>query len=253
MSGVGKALVVIGGTVVTAGLVWWWLKEHPIVPPKPKCEDYKTESECAAAGCYWYNNKCHSTPEAPPETHYDCIKDPMTGLIMCSLVEGAGDNICDPFAPPDYCWDKVPCSLDKNCGVGAKCWEGTCYWTANELLDWEGTHVYQIRFDFEKRVVGNKLMGDIGFKLDAWNVDCTPHVKIYLIRDNKRVRCIYDHMHEGLPWTWGDPAYRTDPFSVFIAAEAVDGIEFWCKCTRGFPWDSFSPVLIKVHAQYLYL
>lgn len=60
MSVAGKALVVAGGVAVTAGFIWWWLKEHPIVP---KCEDYRTSHECTAAGCYWYNNKCHSTPE----------------------------------------------------------------------------------------------------------------------------------------------------------------------------------------------
>ena len=253
MSAVGKALFVVGGTVITAGVLWWWLKEHPVVPPTLTCEDATTESECINAGCYWYNNKCNSTPEAPPETHYDCIKDPMTGLIICGLVEGAGVNRCDPFAPPYYCWDKVPCTSDRDCGIGAKCKDNKCYGTANELLDWEGSHVRQIRFDFEKRVVGNKLMGDIGFKLDKMNVDCDPHVEIHLIRDGKRFKRIYKEEHEGLPWTWGDPAYRTDPFSVFMTAEAVDGIEFWCKCTRGFPWNSFSDVLIKVHAQFLYL
>jgi len=28
-------------------------------PPPPACEDYYTESECIAAGCYWYNDACH--------------------------------------------------------------------------------------------------------------------------------------------------------------------------------------------------
>jgi len=35
------------------------------VPPV-KCEDYLTESECVAAGCYWYDDACHSKPEVPP-------------------------------------------------------------------------------------------------------------------------------------------------------------------------------------------
>ncbi len=31
------------------------------VPP-PVCEDYYTESECIAAGCYWYEGACHGMP-----------------------------------------------------------------------------------------------------------------------------------------------------------------------------------------------
>lgn len=254
MSAVGKALVVVGGTVITAGVVWLWLREHPIVTT---CEDITNESECIDAGCYWYNNKCHSTPEAPPGTHYDCIKDPMTGLIMCAMVEGEGVNKCDPFAPPDYCWKEVPCTSDRDCGVGAKCWDGRCYWTATppnvQSLDWEGTHVEQIRFDFEKRIIGNKVMGSVIFTLDPWNVGCTPHLKVYLIRDGKRIKTIYDRKHEGLDWAYGDPVTRPDSIVIFHDAEAVDGIEFWCKCDRGFPYYSHSFVLTGIHCQLLYI
>lgn len=28
------------------------------IPPQV-CEDYQTESECVAAGCYWYDGACH--------------------------------------------------------------------------------------------------------------------------------------------------------------------------------------------------
>ena len=254
MSALGKALFAVGGTAITAGVLWWWLKEHPVVPPTLTCEDINTESECTSAGCYWYGSKCHSTPEPPPEMHYDCIRDPTLGLIMCGLVEGAGENKCDPFAPPDYCWGKVPCTSDSDCGVGAKCSEGKCYGTANELLDWDTTHVARrIRFDFDERVVGNKLIGEIGLKLYAWNIHCSPKVVIYLIRDGKRIKRIYYQEHVKLPTTYGDAFYRTDVFSVFMSAEAVDGIEFECACTRGFPWFSFSDVIFKVHAQFLYL
>jgi len=32
------------------------------VPPEKECEDYTTESECTAAGCYWYDGACHKSP-----------------------------------------------------------------------------------------------------------------------------------------------------------------------------------------------
>jgi len=257
MGAAGKALIVVGGTVITTGLILWWLKEHPLVPPTPTCEDVATESECISAGCYWYDGGCHSTPKPPPEMHYDCIIEPTLGLIMCGLVEGEGDSLCDPFAPPDYCWEKISCTSDAECGMGAKCWGGRCYWTATppniQSLDWDGKHVEQIRFDFDERVIGNKVMGEVRFTLDPWNVGCGPHVRIYLIRDGKRVKKIYDKTHEDLPWATGDPVSRPDPIVVFCEAEAVDGIEFWCRCERGFPWYSHSLVLTGVHCQFMYI
>jgi hypothetical protein len=247
MSNVGKVLAIGGGIAVAAGIIWWLYQQQAqaVTPVTPT-----------------------PTPPTPPTptTHYDCVKDKATGLIMCGEVEGAGVNQCDPYAPPDACWDKVSCSSQADCGTGARCWgaeppsaflpfgrKGKCYWTANEYLNYEGAIVRTTRFTFEKRVIGNKLFGDIGFKLGAPNVGCDPHVWIYVIRDGKRVKTIYDKKHEGMPWTWTDPAYRTDTFAVFMEAEAADGIEIECKCERGFPWNSFSDVLTKVHAQYMFV
>ena len=28
-----------------------------------RCEDYTTQEECEAHGCYWYNNACHTQPQ----------------------------------------------------------------------------------------------------------------------------------------------------------------------------------------------
>lgn len=40
------------------------MSQKPYIKPPPRCEDYTTQSECeAVAGCYWYNNSCHSTPQ----------------------------------------------------------------------------------------------------------------------------------------------------------------------------------------------
>lgn len=35
----------------------------PCTLAPPPCEDYTTQAECEAAGCYWYNEACHSSPE----------------------------------------------------------------------------------------------------------------------------------------------------------------------------------------------
>jgi len=254
MSVTGKVLVGVGGTVITAGIIYWWLREHPLVPT---CEDITTESECRQASCYWYEDKCHSFPQPPPDMHYECVRDPVFNLIMCGLVEGTGDSSCDPFASPEHCWDKLSCISDDECGLGAKCWKNKCYWTATpphvQNLDWDGTHVEKIRFDFEERIIGNKVMGEVVFTLDPWNVGCGAHLRIYLIRNGQRVKRIYDKTHEDLAWTTGDPFTRPDPIVVFFPAEAVDGIEFWCRCERGAPWWSHSLVLTGVHCQFMYI
>ena len=251
MSGLGKALVVIGGVAATVGALWWWLTryENGLII----CENYKTENECVGAGCYWYNGGCHEYPEHDLKYHFECIKDPMTNLILCTLLEGVGVDQCDPYASPELCWDKVSCDTDSNCGAGAKCWENKCHWTANEHLDWEGEQLYSVVFEFDKRVIGNKLMGDVGFMLAPWNVACAPYLAIHLIRNGKRVKTIYNKEHEGMAGTWGEPYVRTDTLSVFTSPEAVDGIEFECYCLRGFPWYSRSAVLSKVHCQYMYI
>ena len=252
MSGVGKVLVVLGGVAVTAGALWWWFTRYPtngvIV-----CENFKTESECTAASCYWYDGSCHEYPPHDPDEHFACVKDPMTNLILCTLVDGAGTDQCDPFAPPDLCWDKVACDTDSNCGVGAKCWNNKCYWTANEYLDWTGEQTLSTFFEFDKRVVGNKIIGDVTFTLPPWNIGCTPRLKIFLVRDGKRVKTVYNQEHAGFGITYGDPYSRVDPIVKFMSAEAADGIEFECGCNRGFPWYSWSKVLTSVNCQYIYI
>ena len=32
----------------------------------PTCSSYMTQTTCEAAGCYWYNNVCNSSPQPPP-------------------------------------------------------------------------------------------------------------------------------------------------------------------------------------------
>lgn len=47
---------------------------HVYVSGAPACENYQTQAECEAAGCYWYNNSCHATPPTCSEltNQYDC-------------------------------------------------------------------------------------------------------------------------------------------------------------------------------------
>ena len=70
MNIVGKALVAIGGSVITAGVVWWWLSQRP---PTIICEDIGTESECIGAGCYWYDGACHGKPKSEFEVPWTMI------------------------------------------------------------------------------------------------------------------------------------------------------------------------------------
>ena len=254
MSKIGEALVVVGGSVVVGGLIYWYFKQQPPVPPPPECEDYPSESECLAHDCYWYEGACHSSPPSPPDKHYACGIDEAVGLIGCYLVEGAGADECDPFASPDFCWGQVACSADMDCGSGAKCWEGKCYWLANELLDYSGGRVESVKFMFEDRCIGNKLMGgNITFTLPAWNAFRDPHVKIFLLRDGKRVKKIYDEWHNMLPATFGEAYIRTDMLpAIYLDAEAIDGIEFWCMGYWFFGLYAM-PVMTEVHSQYVYI
>ena len=242
--GLGKALVVLGGTAVAAGVVWWWLSQQKL---KPKCEDYHTESECLAHGCYWYNGACH---KSMPDYHYGCIKDPNSGLIVCTLLEGAGADTCDPYQSRDQCWSEITCDSDDNCGYGAKCWENHCYWLANELLDWEHDVVHQqVTFEFEKRIVGNKLLGgNITFKNPMWNQGCHPNLNIWLLRDGERVKKILDKDYPSM--IMGES--KTYPLDVaYFTAEAVDGIEFYAQCYGLLPFPA--DCLTAIHSQFMYM
>lgn len=57
-----KQLILTGGALlIIGGVIYWYLQQKP-TPPPVKCSDYTSQSECLDAGCYWYNNACHSTP-----------------------------------------------------------------------------------------------------------------------------------------------------------------------------------------------
>ena len=47
-----------------------------VVESPELCGDYTTQAECEAAGCYWYDDACHSTPSTTncPDytTEYEC-------------------------------------------------------------------------------------------------------------------------------------------------------------------------------------
>lgn len=53
----------------------------PFIPP---CTDRLTQEECEAAGCYWYDGACHSTPEVPPIPPIDL---PALGGIAVAVVD----------------------------------------------------------------------------------------------------------------------------------------------------------------------
>lgn len=40
------------------------LVEEPI---PPECEAYTNQIDCENAGCYWYDDSCHTEPKPPPE------------------------------------------------------------------------------------------------------------------------------------------------------------------------------------------
>lgn len=49
---------------IDAGYYWWLAECHK---SKPDCSFHAAHFDCNINGCYWYNNKCNSTPEGEPE------------------------------------------------------------------------------------------------------------------------------------------------------------------------------------------
>ena len=43
---------------------------YGVPPPPPNCDQYYTEIECLAHGCYWWGDACHGEPEVPPEEEF---------------------------------------------------------------------------------------------------------------------------------------------------------------------------------------
>lgn len=91
-----RLLLAAGGAILVAGgVAFWYLQQKPPPPPPPppNCSDYTSKSECLAAGCYWYNNACHSTP--PGDEHGcrgDCFYEDATDCDrdnnLCKCING---------------------------------------------------------------------------------------------------------------------------------------------------------------------
>jgi len=50
-----------GNDCIYAGCYWWNNSCHS--SPPPSCESINNQTECVQAGCYWYNDSCHGSPE----------------------------------------------------------------------------------------------------------------------------------------------------------------------------------------------
>lgn len=57
------------------------------------CEDFSTQSECLAHGCYWYNESCHSSLPACNELN----NEPDCSAYGCYW----WDNACHPTPKPE--------------------------------------------------------------------------------------------------------------------------------------------------------
>lgn len=53
-------------------------------PPPTPCHERKTQSECESAGCYWFDDSCHSYPDQQGDddlTDYDRIQSDLSDVI----------------------------------------------------------------------------------------------------------------------------------------------------------------------------
>lgn len=69
-----------------------WLVYEDLIQVTPSCADYKTQPECENAGCYWYNNSCHST-DIP-----ECEK--YTTQVECETAKCFWYSYPNPFGEP---------------------------------------------------------------------------------------------------------------------------------------------------------
>jgi len=96
----------------------YWYDDSCHSEPKKKCEDYTTKEECEAAGCYWYDDSCHSTPQG----------------VKCS--DFTDEREC--YIHSCYWWDDAchdeppPCSYWK---TKEECINAGCYWYNNACHD----------------------------------------------------------------------------------------------------------------------
>lgn len=59
------------------------------------CSDYTNQSDCIAAGCYWYDDSCHSEPQQ--------------GITLEKAIMVRDDTwSCDPYGSGCYCGDEGP-------------------------------------------------------------------------------------------------------------------------------------------------
>ena len=82
--------------------------------PPLMCEDYTNQIDCEAAGCYWYNGSCHTSPPTCEEllNEFDCTR------YGCYWYDGA----CHlPLICEDYT-DKTDCEA-----AGCFWWNAACH------------------------------------------------------------------------------------------------------------------------------
>jgi len=107
-----------GGILVAGGLAYWYLSQQNGNGNGAKCEDYTTESECEAHGCYWYFGSCHNLPPGvePCELLGECYPG-VAGWQRCDMY----DNLCRCNGSNWYCIgeDSQICKNDVTRGMCA--------------------------------------------------------------------------------------------------------------------------------------
>lgn len=67
-----------------AGCYWWDNACHSS-PPPVVCQSHTTQAECEAAGCYWYNGACHSEPlppVLPPTPLFPRVRETLSSIPL---------------------------------------------------------------------------------------------------------------------------------------------------------------------------
>jgi len=114
----------------------------------PNCSDYTTQTECEAAGCYWWNDSCHDVPNTcSPEGATQCFGEDM---YVCT----SGAWVLQQENHPDCLGECAEYHNKTDCVLAG------CYWYKKYF--WEMEKCYSERYDWFQAYLPFIIAGGVG-------------------------------------------------------------------------------------------
>jgi len=201
-----KALLAAGGAaLVVGGLAWYFTQEHKVTSPVP-CSIYTDSESCSRAGCYWWDNSCHNTPEGAETfnvvgqavyTIEGVVQGPLagvkvsvtnidTGKIWVSYSDSGGSWGIDDVTEGTYKlvaskkgyvtvnWPWLKWTKDTGFWPGGTYDVWYMYTTLEKIisvdLEWSGSATYSVDFPLDPPITVNRMTGVVDVD-DLWMTD----------------------------------------------------------------------------------